>query len=163
MLKVLQIIMIFMGIFLMPLSLYAAESNVIIFVSFSMPEESIKEWIRDAKLIHAPVVIRGLIHNSFKETTHKMAEIVEKERGGVELNPLLFKKYHIKKVPAVVLTHGGECLPDQSCDEQFNVIYGDAELEYALNQFTRLDDVLSPFANAALQQLRWAKKHAWII
>lgn len=163
MLKVLQIVIFFIGIFLVPLSVCAAESNVIIFISFSMPEESIKGWIRNAKFIHAPVVIRGLIHNSFKETTQKMTEIVKKERGGVELNPILFRKYHIEKVPAVVLTHAGECLPNQSCDERFNVIYGDVELEYALNHFSRLDDALAPFASTALQQLRWAKKHAWNI
>src|SRR5579872_1691306 len=101
--------------------------NIIIFVSFSMPEQSIVDLLQEAKKIHASVVIRGLIHNSFKETFIKMASIVKKAGGGgVELNPPVFKKFNIEKVPAVVVLSNLNCHLDESCSEdKYDVVYGD--------------------------------------
>ena len=110
-------------------------SNAIIFISFSMPDQSIISLVQDARKIHASVVIRGLIHNSFKETFIKMASIVkESGGGGVELNPLLFKKYNIKAVPAVVVVPNDQsCFLEKICsDEKFDVIYGDIPIFNAL-------------------------------
>lgn len=111
------------------------ENKVIIFVSFSMPEQSIVSLMKDAKRIHASIVIRGLIHNSFKETFLKMASIVkEASGGGVELNPPAFKKYNIQKVPAVVVIPTNQtCFSEKICaEESFDVIYGDIPLYDAL-------------------------------
>jgi len=104
------------------------KANVIIFVSFSMPEQSIVNYLSDAKKIHASIVIRGLIHNSFKETFIKMASIVKKAGGGgVELNPPQFKKFNIQKVPAVVVDQ--KCYLEQVCSEdKYDVVYGDIPL-----------------------------------
>jgi conjugal transfer pilus assembly protein TrbC len=101
--------------------------EVIIFISFSLPQKSIVSLLQDAKRIHASVVIRGLIHNSFKETFTRMASII-KEAGnsGVELNPLLFRKYQINKVPAVVIPSNQACDLEKICSsENFDVVYGD--------------------------------------
>ena len=49
----------------------ATSGDVLIFISFSMPEESLKQWIAQAQRIHAPLIIRGLINNSFTETQAK--------------------------------------------------------------------------------------------
>ena len=110
--------------------------SVIIFVSFSMSDESISSYLHDARKIHASVVIRGLINNSFKDTFLKMTNIVKQAGGGgVELNPPLFKKFSITRVPAVVL------LPNDSsrvtgkssfAESDFDVIYGDIPLYDAL-------------------------------
>ena len=85
-------------------------SVVIIFISFSMPEQSIVSILQDSKRIHGTVVIRGLIHNSFKETFLKMGSLVKAagSGGGVELNPPAFKKFNIQKVPAVVVLPDNE-------------------------------------------------------
>lgn len=110
--------------------------SVIIFVSFSMSDESIASYLRDAKKIHASVVIRGLINNSFKDTFLKMASIVKLAGGGgVELNPPVFKKFSISRVPAVVvlpsdINVGAGNTPFDKTD--FDVVYGDISLYDAL-------------------------------
>lgn len=111
-------------------SIILDKPNIIIFVSFSMPEQSIVNLLQDAKKIHASVVIRGLMHNSFKETFIKMASIVKKAGGGgVELNPPVFKKFNIEKVPAVVVLSNQNCHLDESCSEdKYDVVYGDIPL-----------------------------------
>lgn len=119
-------------------------SRVIIFVSFSMPPASLKNWMRDAEKIHAPVVIRGLVDHSFKETTKKMMALTEDNHGGVQLDPTVFDYFHINKVPAVVVTS----------NEHFDVIYGDVTLAFALNKVVDQNDSLSPIARDVLNGLK---------
>lgn len=110
-------------------------SKIIIFVSFSMPDQSIVSLLQDAKKIHASIVIRGLIHNSFKETFIKMASIVKQaDGGGVELNPPIFRKFNIQKVPAIVVLPESEmCASEKICSEnKYDVVYGDIPVLDAL-------------------------------
>lgn len=113
------------------------DPKVIIFISFSMPTQSIVSLLQDAQKIHASVVIRGLIHNEFKETFKRISSIVtEAKGGGVELNPLVFSKFNIQKIPAFVVIPDGEiCLLEKICpDERFDVVYGDIPLFDALKE-----------------------------
>src|SRR4051794_39817884 len=43
------------------------QSPVQIFISFSMPVESLKAWSRQAKTVHGTLVLRGLVENSLKK------------------------------------------------------------------------------------------------
>lgn len=101
------------------------EIKTLVFVSFSMPETSLRQWLSDAHKIGASVVIRGLKNNSFKETAEKIIKLLDKtNQGGLEINPLVFREYHIAKVPAVVVV-------DESL-HNFDIVYGNVSLEYAL-------------------------------
>lgn len=120
------------------------DSNVIIFVSFSMPKESIKGWMNEAKKINAPVVIRGLVNNSFKETIRKLNDLMSDNQGGVQLDPVLFNQFNIKQVPAVVVRDG----------KLHDVVYGDVHLDYALQTIIKRDDGLSSLAEKSLATLR---------
>lgn len=120
------------------------EGNVIIFISFSMPKESIKGWINEGKKIHAPVIIRGLVNNSFKDTVSKLTELMSDNQGGVQLDPVLFNEYNIKQVPAVVVKN----------NNQYDVVYGDVHLDYALQSIIKRNDELTSVAGMALRNLR---------
>jgi conjugal transfer pilus assembly protein TrbC len=131
---------------------HAPSSNVLIFVSFSMPKESLRGWLRQAELIKAPVIIRGLVHNSFRDTTKAVMDIIPNNRGGIQLDPLLFRQFHIEKVPAVVVTRA-DCAAQETCQE-FDVIYGDVTLDYALKEVANQDDPFSSYAELALNRLK---------
>src|SRR5262249_44152037 len=109
-------------------------SHILIFVSFSMPNLSLKQWMREAERIHSPVVIRGLLDNSFKATAKKMADLTLDNHGGVQLDPTLFRRFQINQVPAVVIWRDSNCEAHQSCIENYDVIYGDVTLKYALEK-----------------------------
>src|SRR5438128_2409419 len=80
-------------------SLSHSNSNrIFIFVSFSMPEQSLKQWLAQAKLAKATVVVRGLVHNSFRDTLDKMKSLITENHSGLQINPALFKLYHIQQV-----------------------------------------------------------------
>lgn len=132
-------------------------SQVIVFISFSMPDASVKQWMRQAEKIHAPVVIRGLINNSFKTTIQKMAELTKDNHGGVQIDPTLFRRFQINQLPAVVVLDEGDCLPGQSCFANYDVIYGDVTLDYALKKITDQHDALSPIAMLASKLLEGDK------
>ncbi len=130
------------------------KSNVLVFVSFSMPKESVKGWMREAEKIHAPVVIRGLVNNSFKATMQKMTELARDNHGGVQLDPTLFKLFNIKQVPAVVVTNYTPCLANRTCVNTYDVVYGDVHLDYALKKIADQNDEVSSIAQTALATLR---------
>lgn len=99
-------------------------TKAMVFVSFSMPELSLKQIIHDAAQYQVPIVIRGLYQNSFRKTVEKMFTLVkENKKGGIAINPKWFKEYEIKAVPAVVVAkeHGVK-----------DVVYGNIPLKKAL-------------------------------
>jgi|GEM_PF-3541468 len=109
------------------------KNKTIVFVSFSMPELSLRQWLIDAQKYGASVVIRGLKNNSFKDTVLELTRLLEKNNtGGLELNPMLFKDFHITKVPAVVAIN--------EATHNFDVVYGNVSLEYALKVIANKQD-----------------------
>lgn len=103
-------------------------STAIVFVSFSMPDQSLIALLRDADKIHASVVIRGLIDNDFKKTFAKVSQLVKAAGvGGIEINPPLFQKFNITKVPAVVA---------RAANNDFDVIFGNIKLIAALHEIS---------------------------
>ena len=98
--------------------------QAIIFVSFSMPNLSLKQAIQDAERYQIPVVMRGLYKNSFRQTLEKLFDLIKEDnKGGISINPAWFKKYNINTVPALVVNNNAQ---------DFNVVYGNIPLKTAL-------------------------------
>lgn len=129
-------------------------SPIMVFVSFSMNETSLKKWMEQAERIHAPVVIRGLIDHSFKKTIQKMVELTRDNHGGVQLDPTLFRKFQIEQVPAVVVFKEAHCISSQSCVEDFDVVYGNVALDFALQAIVDQHDSVFSIALDAINTLR---------
>lgn len=130
-----------------------ANSHIFVFVSFSMPDSSIKGWLNEGKLVSAPLVIRGLVNNSFKETLNKVIEIAKDKEEGIILDPTLFKKFKIQKVPAVVVTNQ-TCNLVNLCDSSdYAVLYGDVHLDYALKKIAEENPKLQMYTKPALEIL----------
>ena len=98
----------------------SSHSSLYIFVSFSMPRETLKALAVEAKKHNAVLVIRGLTQNSFSKTAMVLKELGE----GVVLDPTLFKEHNIQVVPTFVRKH----------DEGYSKISGNVSLAYALSK-----------------------------
>lgn len=111
-------------------------NEVLIFVSFSMPMKSLQAWSAQAQKIHAPLVVRGLLGDSFGETQKAVKRMIGDQNGGVMLDPRLFERYQITQVPAVVVRKkmNNACLSNQSCwySEVWDRVIGDMGLADAL-------------------------------
>lgn len=128
-----------------PVTPVVVHDFVYVFVSFSMPKESLQRWAAQAKKTNAPLVIQGLVDDSFTKTQQAVAALSHDGQSGVVLDPRLFRQYHIQQVPAVVVVHPTDlkpCLPNQSCwhSEVSDVIIGDVGLESALQVIAERGD-----------------------
>lgn len=116
----------------------ATPSPVLIFISFSMSPASLHQWAQQAKKIHAPLIIQGLLKHSFAKTQQAVAVLAQDNRSGVVLDSRLFREYKITQVPAVVVRrlNTQPCPVNQSCrqDNIYDVVSGDVGLEAALQQ-----------------------------
>lgn len=96
-------------------------SLILIFVSLSMPKESLKNLYKEAEQQGLSLLIRGLKNNSFKETAHVLKEL----EIAVQIDPQLFEAHQIEVVPTFVKVDNKESLH----------IQGNISLSYARKKF----------------------------
>ena len=132
----------------------ATPGDVLIFVSFSMPDSSLRQWFAQAQRLHAPLIVRGLVNDSFPQTRAKIAALL----SGLVVEPRLFTDYQITQVPAVVVRNTSVVCPaTQDCPHAypFDVIAGDMGLDYALSAMANQPDgAATEAARAALSVMR---------
>lgn len=98
-----------------------SDSQFYIFVSFSMPKESLRALAMEANKHNVVLVIRGLVENSFLKTATFVKDLGE----SVVLDPLLFREYNVVVVPTFIEAHKAG----------YKKISGNITLAYALEKF----------------------------
>lgn len=125
------------------------EPSVMIFVSSSMPDAAIRALQCQAGRM-GPLVLRGLIDNSLQKTviwSQKWISSNANRGQGFQINPVVFRQYHIDQVPAVLVRKG----------EAFAVVYGNVTLDYALKHIAdgnQYDPAISGAARQALSRFK---------
>ena len=110
------------------------DSQLLIFVSFSMPEQSLKLWAEQASKVNGKLLLRGFVEDSLQKTTEETLRIFKEPKADFLIHPEAFEKFGIEKVPAVVIAKPDDCLADDCPAPDFDVVYGDTSLEDALNK-----------------------------
>lgn len=135
-------------------------SDLMVFVSLSMPEHVIRALARQAKEAGAVMVLRGLKAGSWQETWQALATL---NRGiGAEwiIHPEGFKQFKVSKVPTIVLADGrtASVMEDGCAEAAFYVaLAGDVSIEQALGIMkVRGEPVVSQLAVDRLSRLRRA-------
>lgn len=124
------------------------DSDLLIFVSFSMPEQSLKLWAEQANRIGCPLLLRGFVDNDLTKTTAQTQAIFgAKESVEISVDPQKFEKFNIDIVPAVVIAERETAKSEEAVLEKedindnpmpyFDVVYGDTSLEEALNRIAK--------------------------
>ncbi len=83
----------------------ASSQPPIVFVSFSMPEASLRALKVQSEDVGAVLIFRGFHRNSLKRTVAEIQRIFElkaSDKTTIQINPLLFSEYNIEQVPCVV-------------------------------------------------------------
>lgn len=130
--------------------------QVLIFLSFSMPEVAIKQWLLQAEKINAPVMIKGLVDRSLKTTMAKMKKFADDgSKAGVYVDPVRFKQYGINKVPAVVVSEKIDvgCVGDECKVPPYLLVHGNGSLHSALEAM-KGDNELGDIASKYLSKIR---------
>lgn len=121
----------------------------LIFVSFSMPEDSLRALLMEAALAGSPVLLRGLVDDSMQRTAARLGELLGTEDRGeamtgkvtpsVAIDPTLFERFDVDKVPTFVLPLRtvAPCTPEGCPVPEHFRIAGDVSLDYALAVMAR--------------------------
>lgn len=120
------------------------DSKIFVFISFSMPENLILEYIEEAKYYNAILVLKGLLKDnkgkfSVSETVKKIMEITNKKGGNIIIHPQLFDNFKINQVPTILkirenyecISNGGMC----TSIPEFDKISGSISIKYATQLF----------------------------
>jgi conjugal transfer pilus assembly protein TrbC len=117
--------------------------SLYIFISFSVPEESLKELSYGLEKTGGFFVIRGLPQNSFREFFEKTKSLKEKGiLAPILVDPEAFEKFNIERVPTFALKNG----------ESFEKYEGNIPLRDALRIFSERERV-GLLAKELLQKL----------
>ena len=124
------------------------EGRLYIFVSLSMPDDLIQQYLDQALKHNGRVVIRGFYKGSFAETTKRLAGLISEDeirRIGVNIDPRAFETFGVETVPAIALAEKPlvrceteDCVLDVGA---YDIIYGAVSVEYALERFASQGDV----------------------
>lgn len=131
--------------------------NLMMFVSFTMPAESLKRIVAQVSQVGGTVVLNGFKNNSWKDTAIAIKDLDEK-RGNVVVNPNAFAKYKIKAVPALVLAkpEAIDQLDGEGCalPDTYAAVAGDVSLDYALEAIAQQDRRFTDLAQRYVRQLK---------
>lgn len=113
------------------------QKNAMLFVSLGMPKLVLRQYLIQSKELGIPLVIRGLLQNSYPVTAKRIYQILhpknteknfQKEiKGGFEIDPVYFRKFHISVVPALVVTNGSN----------YSVVYGNIPIKKLLQLISK--------------------------
>lgn len=153
-------------------STLACATHAVLLVSLGMPDNTLIAYLTQAKRAAIPVVIRGLYTSKphrlndpaigrFSDTARRVNTLVHhRHTGGVSINPLLFRAFTIKTVPALVIYNDAlPCIektthaPFVACqDTQFDVVFGNVPIETLLTIVARRSPsaARAHFANALI-------------
>lgn len=112
------------------------DGELMVLVSFSMPDEALRNLARQADQAGAVLVLRGLVGDSLTQTTAKIREVLgdEAKDQTFQANPQAFRAYNVQSVPSFVLARkpadGSTC--GQGTD--YVSVRGDVTLKYALQK-----------------------------
>lgn len=115
---------------------------VILFVSFSMPEDDLRERVKDAADQGVSVTLRGMVNGDMRQTGTRIAQLVkETNKGGMQIDPLAFRRYGVNAVPTVIV----------QCGKQSDRVRGDITLHEALKKVAA-DGDCADFADRVLHR-----------
>jgi len=130
---------------------------LLIFVSFTMPLESLKRVVAQARKAGATVVLNGFKDNSWKATAEAIKSLGE-TGGNVTINPNAFTQYAIKSVPTVVVARSASLvqLDSSGCalPDTFVAVAGDVSLTYSLEEIVSRDTQFAELASRYAMQLK---------
>ena len=107
------------------------------FISFSIPDRSLRKAVEDAERVRAIMVLKGMKNDSMKETMLAIKEFIGEKRVQFQIDPVLFEEFKINLVPALVLAKNSKC---RSCEKgklALPPIFGDVSLPFALTEMKK--------------------------
>ena len=133
--------------------------GLLVFVSFSMPEPTLRRLVDQAAKAQAVLVIRGFVNGSLRETVAHARGLIGHRQVAFQIDPQSFDRFAVVKTPTFVLVRDGAqgkacgaglCFPADT----FVATSGDVSLDYALEFIERQAPRFSKDARRYLKKIR---------
>jgi len=114
-------------------------TDLMIFVSLSMPQEVIKELTRQSKQYGATLVLRGFQDDSMMQT-EQIIQVLNTGGATWQVNPDAYKQFRVQTVPTFVLaTAGATSILEEGCARPANYVSlnGNQSIDVALQTIKR--------------------------
>lgn len=115
--------------------------ELMVFVSFSLPKETLQRIVSQSEKSGAVLVLRGLKGNSLTRMGEEIAELVGDRKVTAIIHPPAFKQFNVKQVPSLVLARSGQAskIAEDGCAPatSFIRVDGDVTQGYALDLIER--------------------------
>ncbi|WP_195763753.1 type-F conjugative transfer system pilin assembly protein TrbC [Pseudoduganella rivuli] len=133
-------------------------TQLMIFVSFSMPEASLRRLGEQASKAGAVLILKGLNEGSLVKTAAAVHHLYGDQPAPFQIDPQAFSRFAVASVPTFVLIQpgaqwrecaGGYCLAPAS----YAKATGDVSLDYVLEHMTRTSTPIATSARNILRRL----------
>lgn len=120
----------------------------IVFISFSMPDQAIRNYLMQASMINTgktiKLAIRGLDEsNSLIKTQQRISALMKGFAAEVDIDPGAFERFDVQTVPALVI-YKDDPLDEAKCalegkkiENDYVKVYGDVSLDYAIDHLLK--------------------------
>jgi len=111
-------------------------NQLLIFISASLPRQSLINYANSARKSGAVLVLRGLINNSMKQTA-KFIHNLSKQGTYAIIDPISYRNFNITQVPTIVLISDDHQCQYGKCTftPRHDRITGNITLNYTLREF----------------------------
>ena len=137
----------------------AKPQELIVFVSFSMPEASLKRLAQQTGQAGGVMILRGFKDGNMKATVQAIQEL-GLSGTAIQINPPAFTRYKVGTVPTVVLTkpEAATQIDGEGCAmaDTYASVSGDTSLVFALEAIGRGDKTFTFMAEQYLTKIQGA-------
>ena len=132
--------------------------ELMVFVSFSMPRESLMRIIEQSERTGARLIFRGFTGDKLTEMSKRIADLLGNHRVEAVVHPPAFTQFKVNQVPALVISQSDAANQlDNGCAqaERYVKVTGDVSQDYALDYIERTSQKWSTVAatfNSKLQR-----------
>ena len=131
----------------------------IVFASLSMPENSLRQLVRDTADAGGVVVFRGFPNNSAKDFVARLSKVVDQgQLASIGIDPRLFRAFEVQAVPTyVTVSSDFDLCAGFSCQTKlppYDRMIGNVTVEYALTTFAEGNGPGARIAAVALSNMK---------
>ena len=123
-----------------PIQTKPATPEMMIFVSFSMPRESLLRIVEQSETTGARLIFRGFAGDKMTDMAARIGALLGKHRVEAVIHPPAFTQFKVDQVPALVIAQSdaGNLL-DSGCaqPDRYVKVTGDVSQDYALEYIER--------------------------
>ncbi len=135
-------------------------TDLLVFVSFSMPRESLLRIVEQSEKTGAKLVFRGMTGDKLTDMSRRVADILGTHHVEALIHPPAFTQFKVNQVPALVMAqaNAGEQI-ENGCAQpgRYVKVTGDVSQDYALEYIERT----SPQWSAAARLFGDKLKGGW--